>query len=35
MSSFEEAIAWGHESGFYESLALDFEDYDDTPYVDE
>ena len=33
--SFEEIINWGFESGLYESMSLDFEDFDSTNYAPE
>lgn len=33
--NFEECLNWGYESGHYESMSLDFEDFDDTQYFKE
>ena len=35
MSAFEEVLEWGYDSGLYESMSLDFEDFDDIPYLTE
>lgn len=35
MTTFEQVLDWGFESGHFESIRLNFEDYDDTPYMTE
>lgn len=35
MSLFEDVLEWGYESGHYESMSLDYEDFDDTQYFKE
>lgn len=33
--NFQEVLDWGYDSGLYESMSLDFEDFDDTEYAKE